>query len=676
MKEQTPKQPAFSWKGRCFSILFSLGLVAAGGTLNAQTYTPLAVSGFTQDGVAETGSSSLAVTSTVLDGLTSNNVMYTKGFAAANGGFLYGLPDNGLIVSGTKTYQLQPYGGNNILYLSNATNPPANSAVTGTLTLYTPAILSRVSVLCFSTEGTQSLTATLNFTDGTSVTTATAAIPDWFGTSTVYPTVMAAIGRVSRATAGPYTVATNASFPKLASWDIAIPCASQGKALQSITFNSIAVTGYNRAIILGLSGAAYTPTVVSPTTVIPAHCGTNSGLITLSVSGSSTSYSYSWNTTPVQTTNVASNLAAGTYTCTVTDASGCTFPYTGTITAITASTLTATASLPTVCTGNTTTLSVSSNTSTPTTYTWTPGGQTGTSITVSPSATTTYTVTGADYYGCAPTATVQVTVKPGPTAAFTVTPDPSCSNSPQTVTFTGTAGSTATYDWGGFAGATVKSGSGAGPYSIQFGQAGNYNVQLKVTENGCTSNPYTKALTITGPGTAPVISIQAVTTTSVTFSWLPVAGATGYQVSVNGGAYTDPSSGAYGTTHTVNGLTPLQTISFNVIALAPTPCQASPAGTSTAKTLGDPIFIPNSFSPNSDGKNDVFKIYSNLVTSMDMKIFNQWGELIYSTGNLGGGWDGSFKGKAQPAGVYIYAIRVKLTDGTETVRKGAVNLLH
>ena len=684
MKEQTPlsafkkgiqQQPAFSWMGRCLSILFGLGLLAAGSTLTAQTYTPLTVTGFAQDVVAESGTSSLAVTSTYIDG--SNYILYTKTFATTNS-TSYGLPDNGTIVSGTRTYQMQPFTGNNALYLTSVTTT-ANSAVSGTLTLATPGIFSKLSVLLTSTEGTTSLTATMNFTDGTSATSSTAGIPDWFTASTTFPSVYAGMGRLGRVAVGPYTISatgSGATNPKLCAWDILIPCASMGKTIKSVTFTAVGNSGgTSRGVILGLSGAAFTPTVVAATTVIPAHCGTNSGLITLAVSGTTTPYTYSWNTAPVQTGAVASNLAAGPYTCTVTDGNGCTTTYPVTITTVPASTLTATAAQPTVCTGNTTTLSVTNNTSTPTTYTWTPGGQTGTSITVSPSATTTYTVTGSDYYGCLPSTTVPVTVKAGPTAAFTVTPDPSCVNSPQTVTFTGTAAGSATYDWGGFAGATVKSGSGAGPYSIQFSQPGTHSVQLNVSDNGCTSS-ITTPVNIIGAAVAPVVTIKATTTTSVTFGWPAVPGATGYQVSVNGGAYINPSSGSYGLTHMVTSLSQDQSVSISVIALSPAPCQAGPAGTATGKTLHDPIFVPNSFSPNGDGKNDVFKVYSNLVASMDLKIFNQWGELLFSTSNLSGGWDGNFKGKAQPSGVYIYAVRVKLIDGTEVVRKGAVNLLH
>ncbi|MBS1562992.1 MAG: hypothetical protein JST39_01330, partial [Bacteroidetes bacterium] len=346
MKEQTPlsafikgikQQPAFSWKGRCFSMLLGLGLMAAGSAVNAQTYSPIAATGWAQDGVAESGTSSLAVTSTVLDGLTSNDVMYTKGFAAANGNILYGLPDNGNIVNGTRTYQLQPYNGNNILYLSNATNAPANSSVSGTLTLISPAILTQVSVLGFSTEGNNPITALLTFTDGTTATVANPSpnFPDWYTTSTNYPNIITGIGRIPRLAAGPYAPNNSSSAtPKLSAWDILIPCASQGKSLQSITFTAGTITGYNRTIIMAISGSAYSPTVVTPTTVIPAHCGGNNGIISLAVTGPSSSYTYSWNTTPAQTTATASNLAPGTYICTVKDATACSYTYTGTITNI------------------------------------------------------------------------------------------------------------------------------------------------------------------------------------------------------------------------------------------------------------------------------------------------------------------------------------------------------
>jgi gliding motility-associated-like protein len=60
---------------------------------------------------------------------------------------------------------------------------------------------------------------------------------------------------------------------------------------------------------------------------------------------------------------------------------------------------------------------------------------------------------------------------------------------------------------------------------------------------------------------------------------------------------------------------------------------------------------------------------------MEMKVFNQWGELLYAGKDISTGWDGTHKGRQQPIGVYFYVIRLILIDKSEVVRKGSVNLL-
>lgn len=57
-------------------------------------------------------------------------------------------------------------------------------------------------------------------------------------------------------------------------------------------------------------------------------------------------------------------------------------------------------------------------------------------------------------------------------------------------------------------------------------------------------------------------------------------------------------------------------------------------------------------------------------------IFNQWGEKVFETSNPQGTWDGTYKGKQQPAGVYIYVARIILTDGTSANQKGTLNLIR
>lgn len=95
------------------------------------------------------------------------------------------------------------------------------------------------------------------------------------------------------------------------------------------------------------------------------------------------------------------------------------------------------------------------------------------------------------------------------------------------------------------------------------------------------------------------------------------------------------------------------------------------------------IFVPNAFSPNDDGINDLFMIYSgnqiNLVKSF--QVMNRWGDLIFTANDFQpedpeNAWDGSFNGKMLNPGVYIYLAEVELADGEVVVISGDVTLLY
>jgi gliding motility-associated-like protein len=95
------------------------------------------------------------------------------------------------------------------------------------------------------------------------------------------------------------------------------------------------------------------------------------------------------------------------------------------------------------------------------------------------------------------------------------------------------------------------------------------------------------------------------------------------------------------------------------------------------------IFVPNAFSPNDDGINDLFMIYSgnqiNLVKSF--QVMNRWGDLIFTANDFqpedpDNAWDGSFNGKMLNPGVYIYLAEVELADGEVVVISGDVTLLY
>lgn len=90
----------------------------------------------------------------------------------------------------------------------------------------------------------------------------------------------------------------------------------------------------------------------------------------------------------------------------------------------------------------------------------------------------------------------------------------------------------------------------------------------------------------------------------------------------------------------------------------------------------DNVFIPNTFTPNSDGKNDEFKVYGNNIQQVDLRIFNQWGQQIFESKDQNRGWNGTVNGQLQPIGVYMYTVRIYMNDGTVTNKKGSLNLVR
>jgi len=201
-------------------------------------------------------------------------------------------------------------------------------------------------------------------------------------------------------------------------------------------------------------------------------------------------------TVNIPITVLADNITEGTETII------CTYPYsvcsTAVVTMLIADSQPMTANAGPdqgICAGASATLSATSANGNGTiTYTWSNGGGTGQSITVSPATTTTYTVTATDQCGRTATDQVTVTVSPPPTSTFTVT-SPVCQGQNATVTYTGTAPAGATYTWN-FGGANVVSGSGAGPYVLNWTNAGFPNVSLSVASGSCSSAVTTHTVTV------------------------------------------------------------------------------------------------------------------------------------------------------------------------------------
>jgi gliding motility-associated-like protein len=92
---------------------------------------------------------------------------------------------------------------------------------------------------------------------------------------------------------------------------------------------------------------------------------------------------------------------------------------------------------------------------------------------------------------------------------------------------------------------------------------------------------------------------------------------------------------------------------------------------------GPEIYVPNAFTPNADGKNDRFRpVVVGMSEVMYFRIYNRYGQLIFSSRDTFLGWDGSTNGKAQPSGTYVWQVAGVDFAGQQHVKKGTVTLVR
>ena len=207
---------------------------------------------------------------------------------------------------------------------------------------------------------------------------------------------------------------------------------------------------------------------------------------------------------------------------------------------------------------------------------------------------------------------------------------------------------------------------------------GSKKFYVEASLNGCTSRPRQEITANAWPAIPnPVAAVDSVAVNLVRFTWTAVPGVTTYQVSADGGTtWVTPSAGAGALTHTVSGLEGGKEVKLIVKAVHPNGCTDGISAVVATHTLPADVFIPNAFTPNGDNRNEVFKIEGYVIRSMQLMIFNQWGEKVFESNDQAVGWDGRYKGQMQASGVYIYVCSMTLLDGSKLVKKGSVNLVR
>ena len=290
----------------------------------------------------------------------------------------------------------------------------------------------------------------------------------------------------------------------------------------------------------------------------PVSCfGTNDGSATVSASGATPNYTYSWSTIPVETTANVTDLYAGVYTVTVTDANGCTSTNTVSIATPTGLTFSAPVINNVNCFGNSTGSATAAATggNPPYTYLWNPTAQTTSTATGLPAGI--YTVTVTDNNGCIIRTLVQITQPAGPLISapyFQI--NVSCFGGSNGSAGVSASGGTPnyTYHWSNNQTTPTATGLIAGNYSVTVTDA-----------HGCTS---TNTFSITQPlapltttvsstnilcfgGNSGSASVNAAGGTGVyTYSWNPIAPNASSLSGLIAGSYTCTTIDANGCTKT------------------------------------------------------------------------------------------------------------------------------
>jgi gliding motility-associated-like protein len=111
-------------------------------------------------------------------------------------------------------------------------------------------------------------------------------------------------------------------------------------------------------------------------------------------------------------------------------------------------------------------------------------------------------------------------------------------------------------------------------------------------------------------------------------------------------------------------------VAYNQYQCADTTCQ-------DVQSLINPLLdVPNAFTPGRFGENSIITVKGFGIVSMNWKIYNRWGQLVFQSNSPYLGWDGNYNGKPQPIGVYAYTLDATFDDGTKTTKKGDITLIR
>jgi gliding motility-associated-like protein len=166
-----------------------------------------------------------------------------------------------------------------------------------------------------------------------------------------------------------------------------------------------------------------------------------------------------------------------------------------------------------------------------------------------------------------------------------------------------------------------------------------------------------------GSDTAVVVNqlLQLQAGGGTTYRWLPATGLSNPAIANPVAMYHTPSTG----------------VMYKVLVYNEAGCVDSAYIKVKVFQTMPAVFVPNAFTPNSDGKNDLLRPVAVGMARIDyFQIYNRWGQLVFSTTTNEHGWDGTVTGKLQPSGTYVWVVKAVDYTGAPYMQHGTLVLIR
>lgn len=384
--------------------------------------------------------------------------------------------------------------------------------------------------------------------------------------------------------------------------------------------------------------------------------GQLTGVVDLTVTGGVLPYNYSWSNS--KTTEDVIGVPAGVYSVTVTDAANCQVTQAGIqVTQPQPLSTTATA-VSESCHGGDGAIDLTvSGGNTPYSFVWNTG-ITGNAL--SGVSAGSYTVTVTDNKGCVTIGNYVVSAD-APLSVLANVINASCPEVSNGAILLNVSGGSPAY--------TFNWSNGETTTSLQQAAQGMYAVTV-TDAKGCSATQnfsltYNYVLEVDAGEDKSIVEGQYMTLSATTnvnngnnYNWSPAESLQ---------CITCASTSAH----------PSSITQFVVEVTDENGCYASDSVLVEVKEVTQ-LYIPNAFTPNGDGNNDVFQAYGDAgsLKYFELQVFNRWGEKVFEATNLRDTWDATYRGEASPDGVYVYIAKAVYIDGVRNDYKGSVTIIR